>query len=125
MDRNRTLDLIEELKKQTLRMELLIEEGDTGSIVETRTPLKEAFGALAKLRDQLQSSQPNFMNVEDVRARLLDYSDHAVVEVCVRSEDTGEGDPGVGAFYLIKSITDLTGTSPTVPVIDLGECISC
>lgn len=121
MERDAALQAAHELRTQATAIELFVEEGDRESLKEARDLLKGANNALRGLTEQLQASTTNGMSADDVRDELYQYSGSALVEVCVPDSHVHMNQP---SYYLIKSISELVGTSPTVPVINLGECIA-
>jgi hypothetical protein len=118
-DRDNVINMIGDLQKQVTAMELFASEGDPDSLSEARDLLKSAQNSINELKQELQTSTPLGMCVTDTRLALRNYSGVALVEVCV---PLGNGNGN--SYYLIDSITDIMGSAPTIPVINLGDCIS-
>ena len=118
MDRQVAEALVHDLQSHATKLELLVREGDTQSIVEARDFLVHTQNLLVLLREKLQASADTYMTARDIGQAMKNYADNAKVQVCVHySEDSY-------AYYTVKSVTDMMGSSPTEAVIDLGEFIA-
>jgi hypothetical protein len=118
VNRNTALELVAQLRQQTTAIELFIEEGDQGSVIEARELMKGLDINIHSLRNELQISREPGMSVDDVRDELYQYSGGTQVEIAVAFDNNLTG------YYLVRGISELAGTSPTIPVISLGECVS-
>jgi hypothetical protein len=113
MDKNAFDTLINSALRNINSIELLVREDTASATIEARTLLPKLEEILTNLRSQLQATRPEGMTAKDVRDALESYADNVQPQIYI-SEDIQPG------YCLIEKITDLHGTSPTIPIIDLG-----